>query len=302
MNQPIDLKPQKSDFFEVRLILLMIGALLLSVVVVSRFFLRPETARPQTPSLQASPMQSELNPTLYCGEPALTFGTTDLRIEQMAAAADGSFAIPTDTDNVAYWLNGTASDFVFALSATPNNLALGESLMAGEMASITWPSCEITTFTLAAPELGSSFSAANSDQPEGGIILFIQNSPPGEGFVVKGSPVESQMISTDTPAPGGPGIESEITLLETSTSQNKSTILVSVSIWNYGASEFAVTANDVWLIPQNAAPLAPAKAEPSLPRKIKPGVSETFNFTFPRPSPATAVLKIFSVEFDLEGF
>jgi len=297
MYQPVDLKPKKSGFFKVFLVVIIIGVLILTVVVVRGFFLDAKSARPQNP-----PMQSEISPTLYCGEPVLTFGTTNLRIQQVAAAADGSFAIPTDTDDVAYWLSGTATDSVFALSATPNNLALGKSLIAGELVSITWPSCEVTTFTLAAPELGASFSAASSDQVAGGFILFIQNAPPGEGFVVKGSPVEAQMISTDTPAPGGPGIESEIELLEISTSQDKSTILVSVSIWNYGASEFTVTANDVWLIPQSAAPLAPAKVKPSLPRKIKPGETKTFDFTFPRPSSATAALKIFSVEFDLEGF
>lgn len=297
MYQPIDLKPKKSGFFIVLLAVIIIGVLILTVVVVRGFFLDAKSARPQN-----SPMPSEISPTLYCGEPVLTFGTTDLRIQQIAAAADGSITIPTDTDDVVYWLNGTDNNFVFALSSTPNNLALGKSLTAGELISITWPSCEVMTFILAAPELDGSFNAASSDQLGSEIILFIQDAPPGEGFVVKGSPVELQMISTDTPAPGGLGVESEIALLETSTSQDKSTILVSVSIWNYGTSEFTVSANDVWLIPQGVAPIAPAKAKPSLPRKIKAGETKTFDFTFARPSSATATLKIFSVEYDLEGF
>ena len=116
------------------------------------------------------------------------------------------------------------------------------------------------------------------------------------------TPVGMHLVSTDTPAPGGPGIESEITLLETSTSQDKSSIIVSVSILNYGASEFKVSAKDVWLVPENAAPLAPANVDPSLPRSIQPGVTEIFNFTFPRPASATAVLKILNIEFDLEGY
>lgn len=280
----------------------MIGTLSLSVVALSGMFNFPKPNRLPTPTMQPFTIQAEDAPTLNCGEPVLTIGTANLRIQTVEAAADGTFNIPTESDSEAYWLNGTTTNYVFALSPTPDNLALGETLTAGELVSITWANCEVTTFTLAAPELGSSFDLTNSNQPKAGIILFIQNAPAGEGFVVKGSPMEAQMISTDTPALRGPGIESEIALLETSTSQDKSKLLVNVSILNYGVSEFRVTKNDVWLIPQNASPLAPSKVKPSLPRVIKPGVTETFNFTFPRPAVSTAVLKIFSVEYDLEGF
>lgn len=302
MDQSTGLKPPKPGFLGVVLVVLMLAALILAIVIISGFGLLQSCTRPQNSSSQTSLDQSELITTISCGEPVLRFGATSLRIQEISEAVDGSFAIPTGTDEIAYWLKGATNDYVFALSATSSNLALGKSLTAGELVSITWSGCQVADFTLAAPEMGAAFNPASSDQSEGGIVLFIQNAPPGEGFVIKGSPIDMQLIPTSTPAPGGPGIESEISLLETSTSQDQSTILVSVSILNYGASEFKVSADDVWLVPQNAAPLAPVKAKPSLPRTIKPGETEAFKFTFPWPASAASVLKIFSAEFDLDDF
>ena len=37
-------------------------------------------------------------------------------------------------------------------------------------------------------------------------------------------------------------------------------------------------------------------------KEIAPGVTETIYFTFPRPSSPTATLKIFTVEYDIEGY
>ena len=80
------------------------------------------------------------------------------------------------------------------------------------------------------------------------------------------------------------------------------TIRVGVSILNNGQSAITLTANDVSLAYENTAPVAPASAEPALPLEIKPGTSEAIYFVFPRPSSPSATLKIFSVEYELEGY
>jgi hypothetical protein len=42
--------------------------------------------------------------------------------------------------------------------------------------------------------------------------------------------------------------------------------------------------------------------KPRLPEEIKPGEIKTFDFTFRRPASQTATLKIFTVEYDIEGY
>jgi hypothetical protein len=120
--------------------------------------------------------------------------------------------------------------------------------------------------------------------------------------VVKGELVEEELKAINTPAPGASGIQAEVSLLETSTSADGTTIRVGVSILNTGATAFKVSTSDVSLTPEGATPQAPTSAEPALPREIMPGASEMIYFTFPRSSSGKAILKIFDIEFDVEGF
>jgi hypothetical protein len=121
--------------------------------------------------------------------------------------------------------------------------------------------------------------------------------------VIRGNRTEVLVIVTDTPAPPGtPVIEAEVTFLETLTSADGATIQVGVSVLNYGASAFTLSASDVSLTPENVAPIAPTSAEPPLPLEVGPGATETIYFTFPRPPSNTAVFKVLTVEYDLEDF
>jgi hypothetical protein len=90
--------------------------------------------------------------------------------------------------------------------------------------------------------------------------------------------------------------------LETTTSADGTTIKVSVSIQNYGAAAFTLSTSDVSLTQQDGTSLNMVSSEPPLPKEIAPGATETIYFTFPRPASPTATLKIFTVEYDIEGY
>jgi hypothetical protein len=43
-------------------------------------------------------------------------------------------------------------------------------------------------------------------------------------------------------------------------------------------------------------------SEPRLPKEIEAGSTETIYLTFPRPASPTASLKIFTIEYDIDGY
>ncbi len=241
-------------------------------------------------------------PTPDCGHPTLVLGSTTFQIETIQPAADGSLTVPADTSGIAYWVEGTNTNYVFVLSPALENLAIMQTITIGSPAKVTWSNCNSTTYSLSAPQQGSLSGSALPDQSVEGITVFFETDVSGVGFVFKGELTEEQISTFNTPAPDASGIQAEVTLLETSTSPDGTTIKVGVSILNYGQSAFTVSASYVSLTPENAAPMPPNSAEPSLPRTIKPGANETIYFIFPRPSSSMSTLKIFSIEYDLQGY
>jgi hypothetical protein len=102
--------------------------------------------------------------------------------------------------------------------------------------------------------------------------------------------------------PDASALQVEISLLDTTTSADGSTIRVGISIYNYGQIAGTLSTSDVSLTPEAGSPLAPVLAEPDLSLEIAPGTTQTIYLSFPRPSTATATLKILSVEYELEGY
>lgn len=262
----------------------------------------PPAAASPTVVMPAAPAAS---PTQDCAPPRLTLGEASYRIETLKPGADGAWNVPPDTPGIAYWLEGSGTNYVFALSPTPDNLAALAEMKAGGQASVTWANCNATTYDLSAPmQAPQDMTAfiAQLDPAAPGLTVIIPLLPPNPGLLLQGGLAGEQLVSLPTPEAGASEIQAEISLLETSASPDGKTIRVGVSVLNYGSSSFKITANDVSLSPENGSPLAPLKAEPALPRQLKPGASETIYFTFPRPDSATAVFKIFTAEYDLEGY
>jgi hypothetical protein len=97
-------------------------------------------------------------------------------------------------------------------------------------------------------------------------------------------------------------ISADISLVDTKISSDRTTIIVGVSIQNFGTSPFTISSSDVSLVPENTEPLGTTSAEPPFPQEIKPGATETIYFTFPHPAVPSATLRIFSVELDVQGY
>lgn len=133
------------------------------------------------------------------------------------------------------------------------------------------------------------------------VPVSATDMPPSSGPSV--TETEVLVIATSTPPPPGTIVrEAEVSFLEKAVSADGQSLQVGISILNYGAAAFTVSAGDVSLTPENAAPLAPLSTEPALPREVGPGATETFYFTFPQPASGAVVFKIFDAEFDLEDF
>jgi hypothetical protein len=241
-------------------------------------------------------------PTQDCGSPTLILGTTTFKIENLAPAADGSLSVPPDSSGIAYWVEGTNTNYVFVLSPMPENLAAMDTITVGSPATATWSDCSLTSYNLSAPQQASFNSSALPDQSQEGIMVFFQTDASGAGFVFMGGLAEQAVDVITTPRADESGVLAEISLLETIRSADGATIRVSLSIHNYGQAAFNVSADNISLIQTEGSTLALTDSKPRLPERIKPGETKTFEFSFPRPSSPTATLKIFTIEYDIEGY
>jgi hypothetical protein len=230
-----------------------------------------------------------------CGQSVLKIGETTYTIKETKTTSDGSVKVPANQPDIAYWVNQTEVNHVFVLSPTPENLALQNT--QPQEATVTWENCNSSTYTLSAPQAGVPGMTSLLDQSFSGITIFIQDD--NNGFVIRGEFIGEEIQTFDTPDPSA--IQAEISLLETVPSTDKKTLKVSVSIANYGQSAIALTADEVSLLVSGSA-AAPLASEPALPKEIASGATETFAFTFAYPNTPGATLKVFSAEYELEGY
>lgn len=138
------------------------------------------------------------------------------------------------------------------------------------------------------------------DQSASGVTLFVQRSVSSEGFVIKGELAEETITVFNTPNPSE--MQAEISFLGTNLSDDGTSIKVGVSVQNFGQIPITITTSDVSATNRDGTPLVIFSSTPLLPKEIAPGKTETFYFTFPRPSSQTATIKIFEIEYKLEGY
>ena len=236
-------------------------------------------------------------PVPACGEPKLALGATKFRVQPVARGADGSVVLPQDSLGVAYWVEGTGVNYVFVLSAAGPHRLLKDQVKAGDAAVITWADCGSDEYQVQSVEAGLPDQAALYDQSTGGITVFVQDSPAGQGLTIKGGRRAVQVAET-------PGlvqeneIQADITFLSDTAAADGQSVRIGVSILNRGPRPISLTANDISLTPENAAPIPLLSVEPALPREIKPGADETFYLTFARPGVNVAVLRILTFSSD----
>jgi len=280
-------------------ILFGIGIVVLAALVI--FLFRGNIFQALAPSTETPVIPTMFIPTPDCGSPTLVLGTVIFEIQNITPAPDGSLSVPPDTSGIAYWVDATDTNYVFVLSPTPDNLSLISSLKAGDTAKATWSNCNSTTYNLFTPEQSLASVSTLFDQSTIGITIFIQSDPSTANLVVRGELTEEQFSTINTPA-AGTEVQAEISLLETTTSPDGTTIRVGISIQNYGASAFTLSGSDVSLTSQDGTALIMVNSEPVLPKEIGPGATETIDLTFQRPASPTATIKILGVEYELEGY
>jgi hypothetical protein len=138
------------------------------------------------------------------------------------------------------------------------------------------------------------------DQESVGLVIYVPASSLGEGMTVEGSLTSEIITAPPTAEPSE--VNAELSLLGTTTSADKQTIQVQISILNYGASPITLSERDISLTNENSASIALSSSDPNLPQEIKPGETKTFSLIFPRPDTPTATITIYSVEYDVEGY
>jgi hypothetical protein len=277
-------------------VLLALG--LLIVIALVAFLFRGNMIQLATPATQTPPIPTIVIPTVDCGSPTLVLGTSTFQIQNLTPAADGSFAVPSDTSGIAYWVEGTAVNSVFILPPTPGNLAIMPTISVGSTATVTLSNCNSTTYSLSAGQAGALDIPALSDQSIEGITIFFETDVTGAGFVYKGDITEQQLSTFNTPAPSD--VQAEFSLLETTLSQDGTSLNISVSIQNYGTAPITLTANDVSLLQTDSTPVTMLGSTPALPIQIAAGTTATINLTFQKPATPTATLKLLTIEFDVE--
>ena len=131
-------------------------------------------------------------------------------------------------------------------------------------------------------------------------MVFFETDTSGTGFAFTGELSGQEITTFNTPS--ADEVQAEIGLLETTASPDGKTVTVVGSIQNYGVSAITLTAGDVALTQLDGAAVALESSHPRLPEKINVGDIKTFELTFPRPTSLTATLRIFTVEYDIEGY
>jgi hypothetical protein len=301
MNQ-LPKKEQTSSQKNTIIIGILMGVGIVVLIALAIFLFRGNIFQTLAPSTDTPVIPTMFIPTPDCGSPTLVLSTSTFQIQNITPAPDGSLAVPSDTSGIAYWVEGTNTNYVFVLSPTPDNLALMSTITVGSTAKATWQNCNSATYSLLAPQQGSLTASTLPDQSVDGITVFFQTDISGAGFVFNGELTEQQISTIPTPAAGISDIQAEISLLETTTSADGTSIRVGVSILNYGTAPFTVSAGDISLTQQDGTPLVMASSDPPLPKEIGAGATETIYLTFPRPSSPTATLKILTIEYDIEGY
>jgi hypothetical protein len=237
-----------------------------------------------------------------CDGASLQIGSDTWQVESAWRASDGSINVPGDTSGTAYWVQDPQNIYIFALSPTQANLDLFSSLQDGEMALLTTRDCDSVTFRLSAPQPGEPGSEVLVNQPPSGIIIYIPHSSLALGTYTSGilSDVTITSLAESDPAPVDPQVD--ISLLNVSTPTYGIHIQVVVTLLNTGTTPITVSNSDFTLIPSGVPPLELIQSYPSLPARLNPDQVVTLNLVFPRPSTPTATLKIFSTNYNLNGY
>jgi len=248
---------------------------------------------------QVSALLSKLFSKEGC-RPNLVIGSQTFGLRTIQTDEDGNLKFSNNHPDQAAWVKGTDVNTVFALIQTPENLALVSSIKAGDSATVTWANCNATTYNLSLAIPGVLDIPALLDQTSTGITILLPEAGGTNGFVLHGELKEETINTFNTP--DASALQAEISLLETTSSPDGTTITVGISIYNYGQVAGTLGGNDVTLTPETGSALTLLSSDPALPIQLEAGTTMTIYFTFLRPATSTASLRILSIEYSLDGY
>ena len=176
-----------SDKIKIAVVIISIAILLITLGFLIGLLLRQSGFRlsmlvPQSRATSIAPTLVVSTPD--CSPPTLVLGTETFQIQIITPAADGSLTVPLATSGIAYWVEGTSTNYAFVLSPTEENIALLSTLTPGSTATATWSDCDSTTYNLSAPQESSLTAAAAPDPSSEGIVVFVETDPSGAGFAL----------------------------------------------------------------------------------------------------------------------
>jgi hypothetical protein len=239
-------------------------------------------------------------PTPACVESSLTLGTASYRIQPIKPIQDKIAAVPKDAADIAYWVQGTNVNYVFALSDAPLNLALKQSLKPGDPVTIEWANCNSSSYTLQNVVPYAGQDAELLDQSTSQVTVLLRPGSAADSFVLRGELIGESLTNFEPPASGSGGIQAEISLGDTVVAPDGQTITVGASVHNIGPAAFSIKKKNVSLTSGDGLAAAFVGADPALPRKIGPDETVTFGFNFARPAGSQAAFKLFDAELDVE--
>ena len=233
-------------------------------------------------------------PTPQCVEPTLTLGTVNFRVDPVTREANGFPEIPGRKKEMAYWVEDTTINYVFALSPTKENLALNTVLKSGDPIAITWADCSKDEYVVKSIESVQALNADIFDQAAGGVTVYVQAD--SASLLIHGERPIVQ--SAETPVPTDENaILVDLEILEF-TQPDDQTIQFRIMLTNQGARAITLTGDDISLITANGPEVSPLTIEPVLPQELNPGDSLPLTLSFSKPQASSAVLRIFDVTFE----
>jgi hypothetical protein len=233
-------------------------------------------------------------PTPQCIQPTLTLGALNYRIEPVTRPANSFPNIPKRKKDVAYWVEDTTVNYVFALSPTKDNLALNSVLKAGDPAIISWADCSKDEYTVKSVETAQTNDLKLFDQSTGGLTIYVQTND--SALVIHGERPLAQPAETAA-ATSENTTQLNIQFSDLTPPDDKS-VKIGLEITNEGSQTITLTNQDISLTSDNNAEVFPLITEPALPQDIPPGGTLSMAVTFPKPAANSAVLRIINLTFD----
>ena len=233
-------------------------------------------------------------PTPQCVEPTLTLGMLNYRIESVARDPEAFPEIPGRKKDVAYWVEGTTTNYVFGLSPTIENLALNSVLKTGDPAIISWADCSQDKYVVKSVDTAQPSDLNIFDQSIGGLTVYVQTD--SSSLVIRGERPTTKAAETPV-ATLENAIQLDIQISDLAPPDDQS-VKIRLDITNQGAQLVTLTNSNISLTIQDGQQTFPQVVEPALPQEIQPGGNLSIAVVFAKPRASSAVLKILDTTFE----